>query len=79
MDIDNACNLVRLEILHAQYRFPPMASAHEGYAVILEEVEELWKEIKNDKQPDIDRINSMRHEAMQVAAMGTRFLIDILP
>ena len=26
-------------------------SPHEGYAVLLEEVDELWDEIKNDKKP----------------------------
>jgi|GEM_PF-5944413 len=51
----------------------PLRSAHEGYAVILEELDELWEEIKR-KDRDKKR---MRAEAVQVAAMATRFLIDV--
>ena len=50
-------------------------SAHEGYAVLLEEVDELWEEVKK-RQPDPAR---MREEATQVAAMALRFLVDICP
>lgn len=50
----------------------PMASAHEGYAVIKEEVDELWDEIKK-KHPDPA---NLREEAIQIAAMGIRFVVD---
>ena len=58
------------EYLDAVSKFGPFASAHEGYAVILEEVDEMWTEIKRN---DIKRA---REEAVQVAAMAIRFLID---
>jgi len=48
-------------------------SAHEGYAVLLEEVDELWDEIKANPQ---DR-RRMRAEAIQVAAMAMRFLVEV--
>jgi len=51
----------------------PMASAHEGYAVILEELDELWNEIKTKVINQYD----MQKEATQVAAMGMRFLVDV--
>lgn len=79
MEAEEAHTLVRVELARARARFGSMASAHEGYAVILEEVEELWDEIKNDKRPRPERIDAMRREAMQVAAMGTRFLVDVTP
>lgn len=53
---------------------PPFNSAHEGYAVILEELDELWEEIKLN--PDIRRTTRMEAEAVQVAAMALRFLND---
>lgn len=82
---------VRFNKLDQEYRYPefaevieeldsaiknhaPMNSAHEGYAVIKEELEELWDEIKK-RNPDSDLL---RMEARQVAAMGIRFMIDIL-
>jgi hypothetical protein len=68
---------VSIELSRALKAHPPMASAHEGYAVILEEVEELWAEIKRDKRDPAKRLAAMRREAVQVAAMGTRFLIDV--
>ena len=52
----------------------PFASPHEGYAVIKEELDELWDEIKKKA---IERdTEKMRREALQVAAMGLRFAID---
>ncbi len=64
-------NTVTDEYIRAESKFGPFASAHEGYAVILEEVDEMWAEIKRN---DIKRA---REEAVQVAAMAIRFLIDV--
>jgi len=63
---------IGLEYLDAKDKFPPFNSFHEGYAVIREELDELWDEIKGgqDKQ-------RMRAEAMQVGAMAMRFMIDL--
>lgn len=66
-------NAIADEIKRAQEKFPPFAGAHEGYAVLLEEVDELWHEVKHGTR---DR---MREEALQVAAMALRFLVDIGP
>lgn len=41
--------LVDVELAAANERFPQFHSAHEGYAVILEEVEELEEPIENIK------------------------------
>lgn len=89
------------EMLRASAKFPPFNSGHEGYAVLLEEVEELKDEIfwgptkggiitidlrdepfppmeeeaKEDRQAR--RVKLMREEAIQVAAMAMRFVIDV--
>jgi hypothetical protein len=48
-----------------------MFDAHQGYAIILEELDEAWLEIKcNDKK-------RTREEMIQVAAMAIRFLHDV--
>lgn len=64
---------VLAELVKARAAHIPMTSIHEGYAVILEELDELWDEIKV-KHPDGIRI---RKEAVQVAAMALRFLIEV--
>lgn len=74
-DIETVINLVRDELIEATGKFGAFASAHEGYAVILEEVDELWDEIKNNKGDGATE--RQRREAVQVAAMGARFLLDI--
>ena len=51
-------------------------SAHEGYAVILEELDELWDEVKA-WQPDNHRATEMRKEAIHVAVMAIRFIKDV--
>lgn len=61
------------ELWLARNKFKNMNSAHEGYAVILEELDELWEEVKSQKQ---DKAR-MREEAIQVAAMAARFVEDL--
>jgi hypothetical protein len=58
----------------ATQKFASFCSAHEGYAVILEELDELWDCIKNDKTTTP---LEMYNEAKQVAAMALRFMVDI--
>lgn len=59
------------ECITAMARFAPFNSAHEGYAVILEELDEAWDEIK------ANNVDATRKEMVQVAAMALRFLVDI--
>lgn len=66
---------IKQEARTAQDRFPPFNSAHEGFAVLAEEVDELWEEVRcKQGARDLDR---MRKEAVQVGAMALRFIVDI--
>lgn len=70
---------VYTELAGAEAKFGPFNSSHEGYAVLLEEVDELWDVVKlNPKKIDGDgkkiRNQRMREEAIQVAAMAIRFV-----
>jgi hypothetical protein len=59
------------ETLLAMERFPKFNSAHEGYAVLAEEVDELWEHVKvKQKFRDVE---GMRKECIQIAAMALRF------
>ena len=82
------CDAVYSEFYRATDLHAPFNSAHEGYAVLLEEVDELWAEVmKNphkgcltpaDKAEGSEkRMTAMRTEAIQVAAMAMRFLKDV--
>jgi len=76
MTIEQALEHVRLEVCRAEAQHAPMASSHEGYAVILEELDELWVEVKkkrSDRDPEL-----MGQEAIQVAAMAIRFLLNVV-
>jgi hypothetical protein len=66
---------VLAELNAATERFPAMNSAHEGYAVILEEVHELFDHVRVKQGLRIT--HRMRREAIQVAAMAVRFALDI--
>lgn len=68
---------VEEELASAIEKFGKFNSAHEGYAVILEELDELWEEIK--AKPNDERMDRMRAEAIQVAAMAIRFVMDVIP
>lgn len=65
---------INRELKSAKNKFSDFNSYHEGYAVILEELDELWNEIKK-KNPDKKNLKS---ECKQVAAMAFRFYIDLL-
>ncbi len=63
--VDVAAELARAEAKHR-----PLNSLHEAYAVILEEVDELWDEVR--KQSFARRPADVRNELVQIAAMAWR-------
>lgn len=73
--VDLVLNWVKKEYLKASKKFGDFHNAHEGYAVLLEEVDELWENVKLN-QSNIDRDLKMMLEAIHVAAMAIRFIID---
>ena len=67
---------VSKELADAREFHPPILCIHEGYAVLLEEVEEFWAEVKKKtKQRDPKK---MYKELVQVAAMAQRIVEDVL-
>ena len=72
MDVSTASLKAMVEFQKATEKFGKFNSTHEGYAVILEEMDELWGLIKNNASPEL-----LEKEAIQVAAMALRFLVDI--
>ena len=72
----NVFDAVNQEYSTAVSKFPPFNTAHEGFAILKEEVDELWEAVRM-KQGDPKRAEQMRKEAVQVAAMALRFIVDI--
>lgn len=70
-----AISEVIAEVKEAMGNYPPMTSYHDGWAIIREELEELWDEIK--LKPSRRDAEKIRREAVQVAAMAVRFLVDL--
>jgi len=66
--------LVCAELVRAQSIHGPMRSPHEGFAVLKEEVDELWDVVKDKHGTQ----REMREEAIQVAAMAMRFVLDVV-
>lgn len=64
------------EVMHAEEIHPPLNSAHEAYAVILEELDEYWDEVR--KKNDIRDPAQMRTELIQTAAMCIRAIRDTI-
>lgn len=71
--IDEILCRVRHEVVRARIKHPAMNSPHEGYAVIQEEVDELWEEVKADEGREGDAMT----EAVQIAAMAVRYVMDL--
>ena len=72
IDSQDTLNQALLDIEHEMHRAIAehnwFNSEHEGYAVILEELDELWEAIKENEHP-----TRLREEAIQVAAMALEF------
>lgn len=62
------------EIVRATVKHGPMHSAHEGASVIREEYEELWTHVKGDT----GSTPQARKEALQLAAMAIRYVLDVI-
>ena len=69
--VTRVVTMVLHELHAANDKFGPFASAHEGYAVIKEELDEAWDAIK------ANNVAGARLEMVQVAAMAIRFLLDV--
>ncbi len=55
--------------------WPAFNSAHEGFSILKEEVDELWEHVRtNQKKRDLE---AMKTEALQVAAMALRFATEV--
>lgn len=65
------------EMADASTKFPAFNSGHEGFAVLKEEVDELWKAVKLNKKRHPERAELMRKECIRVGAMALRFLHDM--
>ena len=73
--LSNVLDEIGNEVVSAEAKWPPMNSAHEAYAVLLEEVDELKEHVwTNQKRRDMQ---AMRREAVQTAAMAVRFIRDV--
>lgn len=70
-----AINDVLEELRRAEGGFPAMRSAHEGFSILNEEVDELWEEVKVKQSKR--NMSALRAEAVQVAAMAIRFIKDV--
>jgi len=70
-----AMNAILEEFSSASLKYGKFNSAHEGYAILLEEVDELWDEVKKKSSQRDGK--AMTQEAMQVAAMAMRFMVDM--
>ena len=69
--------LIANEVSRAKTMFPDnFVNQHEGYSVMLEEVDEFWDEVKkNQKNYDLLK---QKKEAIQVAAMAVRICVELL-
>lgn len=77
MEINEIITDITKEVDRATLMYPTFNSAHEGWAILKEEVDELWEAVKM-KDSDEDRVGAMKEEAIQVGAMAIRFLVDVI-
>jgi hypothetical protein len=74
-NIDRTLNQVKSEYISASEKYPEFHSTHEGYAVIAEEIDELWDLVRANK--GINGNDEFKKECIQIAAMAIRFINDL--
>jgi predicted RNase H-like HicB family nuclease len=67
--IDDVLQLVVEECKRARQKHRHLASTHEAYAVLLEELEEWWDSVKEDEPDDA--------ELVSVAAMAVLAIVEL--
>lgn len=70
-----AAILVEKELKKKRNKNKFVSSAHEGYALLLEEMDELWEEVR--KKRKLHNKNNMIEEASQIAALAIMFMQDV--
>lgn len=65
------------EVKRATRSYKEFHNEHEGYAILLKEMDELWDAVKLNVERVPYKKEEMQKEAKQVAAMAIRFLHDI--
>ncbi len=68
--------LVKDELAKARKKHGPMLSVHEGYAVILEELDEVWEEVK--KKSSNRNHGDTLAELVQIAACTQKMAEDVV-
>jgi hypothetical protein len=68
-------SLVSSELESSRSKFEPLHTAHEAYAVILEELDEFWDQVRLHPLKRSDE--RMLKELVQVAAMAQRTAEDL--
>lgn len=64
---------IAAEVARAERKHAPLNSPHEAWSVIYEELEELREHVRADTGRSADA----RKEAIQVAAMGLRYVLNL--
>ncbi len=67
--------IILAEFNAAATNHPPMNSLHEAWAVIYEEVDELWEQVKLKQR--LRNNANVKTELRQIAAMALRALVDL--
>ena len=68
-----ALSQIWAEYERARAKHPPMSGPHAGWAILFEEVDELWDEVK----AHVQNKQRMGDEAMQVGAMALAFMVEV--
>ena len=73
--MDKILKDIETEYKRANTLYPAFHSNHEAYAVILEELDEVWSEVKQSK--DIKGNKKIRAELIQVAAICVKYIKNL--
>jgi hypothetical protein len=73
--IGKAIRLIIPEYNQIIFKNPPLHNVYEGWAMLEQGLEQLWNEVKKDK--NIRSVELMRKESILIGVTAMRFIIDL--
>jgi hypothetical protein len=75
--MDSFSDAVRCELVRARSKHGNINSLHEGYAVLLEEVDELWDHVRRNNTNHSGNRDALS-ELVQIGAVAQRIAEDVI-
>lgn len=73
LSVEDVFGQIQIELEKVKKKHKPFNSPHEGWAIMLEEVDELWEHVRANTGRGVEA----KKEAIQIAVAAIRYITDL--